>query len=162
MKDQLIKIMETEGITPAKFADEIGVQRSSISHILSGRNKPSYDFIIKILERYQGINVEWLMTGKGTMIKSSIPTSPASIKQASLFDQPFKTENRVKIKQEKTLFEKSGSNNQYTRLVEDKTDEKFANSVINKELNSKFTNVNTIKQIVIFFENGTFKQYLPE
>ena len=46
MKDRLHKIMEAEGLSPAKFADEIGVQRSSISHIISGRNKPSYDFII--------------------------------------------------------------------------------------------------------------------
>ena len=49
MKEQLTRIMEAEGMTPAKFADEIGVQRSSISHIISGRNKPSYDFIVKIL-----------------------------------------------------------------------------------------------------------------
>ena len=74
MKDQITKLMTAEGLTPAKFADEIGVQRSSVSHILSDRNKPSYDFILKILERFSGINADWLLTGKGTMIKSSEKT----------------------------------------------------------------------------------------
>jgi len=56
MKEQLIKIMTHFNISSTRFADEIGVQRSSVSHILSGRNKPSYDFIVKILEKYPSIN----------------------------------------------------------------------------------------------------------
>ena len=69
MKDRIVKIIELEEISSSKFADEIGVQRSSISHILSGRNKPSLDFINKILSRYRNINADWLLTGRGEIHK---------------------------------------------------------------------------------------------
>jgi len=63
--------MTHENLTATKFADEIGVQRSSISHILSGRNNPSFEFIQKILSRYKQINAEWLLTGTGNMLKKN-------------------------------------------------------------------------------------------
>lgn len=71
MKDRIIKFLTKEGITPAHFADEIGVQRSSVSHILSGRNNPSFDFIQKILQRYNTVNAEWLITGVGDIYKKT-------------------------------------------------------------------------------------------
>jgi transcriptional regulator with XRE-family HTH domain len=76
MKDRIAKIIREEGLSAAKFADEIGVQASSISHILSGRNNPSLDFLIKTIERFRGINVEWLLLGKGDMYKSSSKNEP--------------------------------------------------------------------------------------
>jgi transcriptional regulator with XRE-family HTH domain len=69
MKDRILKFIQKEGISPAHFADEIGVQRSSVSHILSGRNNPSFDFIQKILQRYHSVNSEWLIMGVGEMYK---------------------------------------------------------------------------------------------
>ena len=99
MKEQLNKLMEAEGLTPARFADEIGVQRSSISHILSGRNKPSYDFISKVLNRFSGINAEWLITGKGSMIKSEDKGDKVILKQSTLFEnkEPITTEHKEKV-----------------------------------------------------------------
>lgn len=67
MKERLLQLLEMEQLTSSKFADLIGVQRSSISHILSGRNKPSYDFLYKTLESFPGLNAAWLMQGKGPM-----------------------------------------------------------------------------------------------
>src|SRR5690606_15634735 len=55
----------------AAFADKIGVQRSSISHILSGRNKPSLDFILKILAAYPDVELYWLLNGKGSFPATS-------------------------------------------------------------------------------------------
>ena len=69
MKDQIKEILQRKNLTSAQFADLIGVQRSSISHILSGRNKPGFDFIQKIILSYPDINAEWLITGEGTMFK---------------------------------------------------------------------------------------------
>jgi transcriptional regulator with XRE-family HTH domain len=160
MKDQLLRIMETEGMTPAKFADEIGVQRSSISHILSGRNKPSYDFIVKILERFQGINADWLISGTGSMIKSSGSAAVGSIKQASLFDQPQKIENKTTIKKIKPLQDRSEFNDSNDKSGNDKSDLKLKDKDIFNKIKEQFTNVNDINYIVIFFEDGTFKQYL--
>jgi len=67
MKDRIEKILEDEQLSASKFADSIGVQRSSISHILSGRNKPSLELINKILDHFSHINADWLLLGKGNM-----------------------------------------------------------------------------------------------
>ena len=67
MKERLIQLLDLEQLTPSKFADIIGVQRSSISHVISGRNKPSFDFLQKTLKAFPGLNASWLMLGEGTM-----------------------------------------------------------------------------------------------
>ena len=53
-------------LTVSSFADKIGVQRSSISHLLSGRNRPSLDFVLKVIQQYPEVNLYWLLNGKGT------------------------------------------------------------------------------------------------
>ena len=63
--NRLKKIMDYYAISAALFADKIGVQRSSISHILSGRNKPSLDFILKITSVFEEVDLYWLVDGKG-------------------------------------------------------------------------------------------------
>ena len=67
MKERLQKLLELEQITPSKFADLIGVQRSSVSHVISGRNKPSYDFLQKTLKAFPGLKADWLILGEGSM-----------------------------------------------------------------------------------------------
>ncbi len=69
MKERISAFLKSENKTSAQFAEEIGVQPSGISHILSGRNKPSLDFVVKMLETYPFLSVEWLLFGKGTMYR---------------------------------------------------------------------------------------------
>ncbi len=57
------KIISANGLTNSSFADKIGVPRSSISHVLSGRNNPSLDLIIKILQSFDGISANYLLSG---------------------------------------------------------------------------------------------------
>jgi len=59
--------MESEGLKSSQLADNIGVNRATISHILSGRNKPSIDFLQKLLSAYPNLNANWLITGIGYM-----------------------------------------------------------------------------------------------
>ena len=59
MRDRILKIMEREGLTPSKFAESIGIQRSAMSHIISGRNNPSLDVLLKILERFTYVAVSY-------------------------------------------------------------------------------------------------------
>ncbi len=73
MVERIQLILKTLNLSPTRLADEIEVQRSSVSHILSGRNKPSLDFVMKILSKYPEINSDWLMFGKGKMIATSEP-----------------------------------------------------------------------------------------
>ena len=89
--ERLKKVMDYYQLSAATFADKIGVQRSSISHLLSGRNKPSLDFVLKVLEEFKGVELYWLLNGKGTFPKhksnhqESIPES--SISDFDLFLQ---------------------------------------------------------------------------
>jgi transcriptional regulator with XRE-family HTH domain len=70
MKERLVQLMSYFGLTATRFADEIGVQRSGISHILNGRNQPGYDFILKTLLKFPDIDSDWLLTGRGKMLKA--------------------------------------------------------------------------------------------
>lgn len=62
---RLEKVIDFYGESASSFAEKIGVQRSSISHILSGRNKPSLDFVLKVLSSFPEVELYWLMNGKG-------------------------------------------------------------------------------------------------
>ncbi|WP_029034812.1 helix-turn-helix domain-containing protein [Salinimicrobium terrae] len=66
------KIMEYHDLSAASFADKIEVGRSSISHLLSGRNKPSLDFVMKIVNAFPEVELYWLLNGKGTFPKKSM------------------------------------------------------------------------------------------
>ena len=64
LTDRIKYLMKLNNLSASAFADEIGVQRSSVSHILSGRNKPSLDFVIKVLNRFPNVSSDWLLLGK--------------------------------------------------------------------------------------------------
>ena len=81
MHTRLKNWMENKGLKPSVFADKIGVNRATISHILSGRNKPSIDFLEKLLRAYPNLNSNWLITGVGYMqIKKQEKQAPATKK----------------------------------------------------------------------------------
>jgi transcriptional regulator with XRE-family HTH domain len=73
MINRVQKILKKYDLSPSQFADHIQIQRSGISHILSGRNKPSLDFVMKTLTAFPELNSDWLIFGKGEMIKSDEP-----------------------------------------------------------------------------------------
>lgn len=66
---RLQQIIDFYSLSASSFADKIGVQRSSISHILSGRNKPSLDFTMKVLSSFPEVDLYWLLNGKGVFPK---------------------------------------------------------------------------------------------
>ncbi len=71
MDTRFEQFLAAENITQAKFASTINVARASVSHILAGRNKPSYDFIKAMTVHYPNLNIEWLLFGKGKMYKDA-------------------------------------------------------------------------------------------
>ncbi len=83
MKERLMEFLKDRGISSTRLADQIGVQRSSISHIVSGRNKPSYDFIYKLLQHFPQVSARWLIMGQGPMYgggpekEPSLPFNPS-------------------------------------------------------------------------------------
>jgi len=64
MIDRILSVIKLKNLSPSQFADEIGFQRSGMSHLLSGRNKPSLEFILKVLKRFPEIDPGWLLLGK--------------------------------------------------------------------------------------------------
>lgn len=113
---RLQEVIDFYGESASSFSEKIGVQRSSISHILSGRNKPSLDFVLKILSTYPEVELYWLLNGKG-----AFPTSNNLPKEAS--KHPATPLNIL------------------TKLKLDENDGK------------------TIERIVIFYSDGTFKNF---
>lgn len=76
---RLERILQYYGLSASAFADSIGVQRSSISHLLTGRNKPSLEFVLKVIRNYPEVNLYWLLNGKGSFPqKNVIAPTPAS------------------------------------------------------------------------------------
>ncbi|MPM30551.1 hypothetical protein SDC9_77101 [bioreactor metagenome] len=104
MKDRLLQLMQLEQLSPAKFADILGIQRSGLSHILSGRNKPGYEFISKLLLKFPTVSAEWLITGKGKMYKQElVQEQPIDRKKensrdlfSSQIDEPPKVESQLR------------------------------------------------------------------
>ena len=70
MHVRIKKWIDNKGLKASSFADLIGVNRATVSHILSGRNKPSVNFIDKMVRSFPDLNANWLVVGDGFMKKS--------------------------------------------------------------------------------------------
>ena len=89
MFDRILELLKEKNLTPSQFADEIGIQRSGMSHLISGRNKPSLEFVMKVLHRFPDVKPGWLLYGTEEPVNEPVddrvitPTAPAT-----LFDEP--------------------------------------------------------------------------
>ncbi|WP_430468099.1 helix-turn-helix domain-containing protein [Winogradskyella ouciana] len=110
---RLQKVMDFYDETASSFAEKIGVQRSSISHILSGRNKPSLDFVMKVLHSYPDVELYWLLNGKGNFPKtntiSETPNSNLQIQSEDSQEKPVSNSDIEKI----VIFYKDGTFKSY-------------------------------------------------
>jgi plasmid maintenance system antidote protein VapI len=79
MQGKLKQLMKHEGINSTRLAEMLGIQASGISHIMSGRNKPSFDFLLKLLQRFPQINPDWLLLDKGPMYRDEIKQKPGAV-----------------------------------------------------------------------------------
>ena len=77
--DRLQYLMKLHNLSASAFADKINVQRSSISHILSGRNKPSLELMQKVLAAFPKVNADWLILGNTSGEAVSIEVKPAPL-----------------------------------------------------------------------------------
>jgi transcriptional regulator with XRE-family HTH domain len=116
-------------ISAAQLAEKIEVQRSSISHILSGRNKPSLEFVLKILKAFPEVELYWLLNGKGKFPKEETKTSQNTTVVSPIQENNAEGDTMQEVKNTASIT--SNSN----------------------ELD--------IERIVVFYKNGTFKNYTP-
>lgn len=111
--NRLKKVMEHHQLTASNFADTVEVQRSSISHILSGRNKPSLDFILKVTSKFPDVDIYWLLNGKGTFpknVKSITPTPSSSVN--TIIENSSSSEKRI---QRIVVFYNDGTFDEYKK-----------------------------------------------
>lgn len=112
--NRLKKVIEHHQITASNFADKIDVQRSSISHILSGRNKPSLDFVLKVTSKFPDVDIYWLLNGKGIYPKeatNNTPTLPKSNSNTETFHQKL-TDKKI---QRIVVFYNDGTFDEYKK-----------------------------------------------
>ena len=145
---RLEKILDYYNLNASSFADKIGVQRSSLSHLLSGRNKPSLDFVLKISEVFPEVDLYWILNGEGTF-----PKGDTKLEQKTI--APLES----KIVTE-TVFEKKNSPEDLFSKMESSPIEnkKIETSDTSKQLQN-FNNNGEVDKIVFFYKNGTFKIY---
>ena len=141
-------IMDYYGLNASLFADKISVQRSSISHLLSGRNKPSLDFILKIMDVFPDVDLYWILMGKGSFPnvesknENSIVTEKIEVAPTPILDSSI----------EHNLFSKINVPD------EEIASTKEVNTFENKPILSSEV---SIDKIVIFYSNGKFVSYCP-
>ena len=140
-------ILDYYNLSASAFADKINVQRSSLSHLLSGRNKPSLDFIIKVIEVFPEVDLYWILNGKGNFPKAEngVPTVLEIEKKSSSLPIVENTNS------EPDLFSTVEKGIAST-LPEPNPVESFKTENNSPE---------EIERIVVFFKNGTFKNYKP-
>ena len=146
-------LLDYYSLSASVFADKIGVQRSSLSHLLSGRNKPSLDFILKIIEVFPDVDLYWILNGKGTFPKSEVKI--VNYKESPT---PLITvgSNENKMEEVPNLF--SGKIEAPKNAIE----ERFLNNFSNTQISPVPKNESEIDRIVVFYKNGTFKNYVSQ
>ena len=118
------EVLSDNEMSASTLADEIDVQRSSISHIISGRNKPSLDFILKLVKRFPNIDMYWLVNGTKNKFVDKAQTNSNTT--------PISVNNKNNV-----------------------------DKLVNEDIDTINSETKKIKNIVIFYEDGTFEKYSP-
>jgi len=136
-------IFEFYSVSASAFADSIGVQRSALSHLMSGRNKPSLDLIMKIVEAYPEVDLYWPLNGKGNFPNEK---NEANTKSADAAPAPTSVSD---------LF-----TNIESKVEEDNDIELHKHEEQRQEFIQH--SASDVEHIVIFYKDGTFKKYRPQ
>ena len=137
MKDRIAHIIRAQNLTAAEFALRLGIQPSNISHLLSGRNNPSLDFVKKLKETFPEYSLDWIIFGKGPMTVSE-PFAPLP---------PVDHQTSVPVQDEKPLSEVEES------IV-------FSQDNASLPMVSQ-THSDAVKQMIMVYEDHTFEVLLP-
>ncbi len=149
MNDRLKQFLAMESLSPARFAEIMGIQRSGVSHLLSGRNKPSFEFIEKMLAAYPDLNAEWLILGKGRPYKSDRPL-PENTESPDLF-----SESEIEsTAQEYDLSPDNQSDKSILPASQPSENRKIAATGTSPYVKSD----RRIARIIVFFTDGTYEE----
>lgn len=139
-------ILDYYSLSASGFADKIGVQRSSLSHLLSGRNKPSLDFILKIIEIFPEVDLYWILNGKGNFPKS---------------EKAFISESEKKIVSSTPIFETKINDDLFSEIDKPISENQTLKNETLISEKYKIPKNENVERIVIFYKDGTFSEYSP-
>jgi transcriptional regulator with XRE-family HTH domain len=172
MIQRIKKMLQVKKMSPSSFADRIGVPRSTISHILSGRNNPSLELVQKILDSFPDVRTEWLVRGEGNMINNSNSLFPDEDNQDPGINEisplPEAVPFQKKISSDE--FDNPGIFAEKNEILDSGKDIENAESGNNPvknyvlpDIGSKNPDKNQKKtsRVIIFFTDGTFSEYIP-
>jgi transcriptional regulator with XRE-family HTH domain len=170
IQNRIALIISTKGMTNAEFAEAINVQPSNISHIMSGRNKPSLDLVMKILKKFPELRTDWLLNGRGAMNRErnlfdftdDKPEKSTAAYHQRKDEQVFKPAIERNALSAEDKADTGDSNSAARKSPPEKSDQKFAGSA--DMLNSvasqgKSRTGKRIEKIVIFYADQTFEAY---
>lgn len=149
MVDRIQKIMQEKNLTPSQFAEALGIQRSGLSHILSGRNQPSLEFVKKLIQRFPDVDLYWLLTGE----KSRQEIKPVIKREPDLFSQFEEVSAEVSMTTSNTGMQKTdpeASEAPVTKKEEAPVPEPRAVAKVK------------IRKIILLYEDGTYQMMSPE
>lgn len=158
MKQRLEKFLSAENISKAQFADSIKVARAGISHIMSGRNNPSYEFIVNTMAAYPNLNIEWLLNGSGDMYKSgdfpsdSLFSNVSSTPSEQQFD--VRTEKTETARVQASAANVPAHHQQNSAPAAIHPSAMAAASSVLLQSKSRKT-----KKVMIFYDDGTYEEF---
>ena len=145
MKERINQIIQHEMMTAAQFADKIGISASSLSHILSGRNNPSLEVVMKIHKSCGYLNLDWLLYGTGEM--ESQPSLDLSVSPGR--------ENAV-------FTDNSLEDSEYRKENASVSAENAPKEIVREQVKYVQMPDKKITEIRIFFDNGTYETFKPD
>lgn len=162
MKTRLQQFLNAENINQSQLAEMLGVGRPSISHILSGRNNPGYDFFLAMTKAFPNLSMDWLLAGKGKMYKAA-PAAAAQPSNPATTDAPGDGQQSgadlaVPVQDEKSprecdISSREGEKEANMRSSEGGTSPENTPNSTDKQ--------RVITKIMVFFSDGTFSELVP-
>ena len=168
MKERLAQFLQSKGLTAVKFAEIMEVQPSSISHLLSGRNKPNFDFISRLLLRFPDLNPDWMINGIGEIYKSKL--KQVGQKTGEVSQETITNVNEEPKSTNEKLITDVDDMNILDFQLDTNDDKAEINDVI--DVNGSQTQSAPISnsipvaaedkrvtRVILFFDNGSFEEY---
>lgn len=145
MNNRLKQFLTVENISQSQFADSINIVRATVSHVLSGRNYPSYDFLKALMTRYPRLNIEWLIFGRGKMYKDTTVSEQPKADTTLFDDMPHESSIPDEI---------APTNEEAIDKIQRQNDNNTLGNIANAVVNQK-----NICKIVVFFDDNTFQEF---
>ncbi len=153
MNERIRQLMEYDGLTAVQFSKKVNINTSAISHLLNGRNNPSFENIQKIIAAYPNLNVKWFMTGQGDIFTES---ESSDWKESSEYGENEDNLFGLFDKSE----QQSGSKVEYAREIGSNSQEIEAKFIVNQNDKSQKSKPVPIKKVVVFYMDNTYEEFL--